>query len=338
MSLKIAFVGFRHGHINALHSLLRERDDVEIVASCEEDADARAALQDSPVAITHDSYKTMLSEVDCDVVACGDYYGIRGERLIAALEAGKHIVGDKPLCTDLAELDRIEALSHSKGLRVGCMLDLNDADVFQTVRQLILDDTIGEVHSIHFDGQHPLNYGNRPMWYFEEGKHGGTINDLAIHGIDGIPYFTGRQIVEVTAARVWNARHREHPWFQDGAVLMMRLDNGGAVTGDVSYLTPEGPGYTMPCYWRFDISGTDGRIETSATMKRVMVYRRNEKAGYEAPLVSTRQHGYWEDFEADLAGTPSAEGLTTARVIRSARIALTAQHAAESGTFPVTID
>jgi predicted dehydrogenase len=337
MAIRIAFVGFRHGHISGLYSLAASRDDVEIAGACEEDAGARDALTGTEVVITHDSYAAMLDDVECDVVACGDYYAVRGERLIAAVESGRHVIGDKPLCTSLVDLDQIERLARDKGVRVGCMLDLGQGAPFQTLRRLLREGLAGEVHTIHFDGQHPLNYGQRPAWYFEAGKHGGTINDIAIHAIDGIPWLTGRNIVEITAARAWNARHREHPHFQDGAVLMMRLDNDGVVTGDVSYLTPEAHSYRIPSYWRFCVAGSQAYVETSATVDKVLIYTRDAETVREEPLDSERRGAYWDDFVADISGRPNPDGLRTERVLRSSRITLVAQHAADTGEFPVRV-
>jgi len=334
MKLRVAFVGFRHGHIFSLYELLRSRDDVEIVAVCEEDAATRAALAGSGVAATHDSYEGVLSDVSCDVVACGDYFGIRGSRLIRALEAGKHILSDKPLCTRLDELATIEHLARANGRAIGCMLDLVDLGPYRTLRRLVREGAVGEVHTVCFSGQHPLNYGARPGWYFEEGKHGGTVNDLAIHAIDAVPWITGRTIVEVTAARGWNARLKECPAFQDGAQVMLRLDNDGSIIGDVSYLTPDAAGYAIPSYWRFTLHGSEGRLETACNAPTVQLFRKDEKAAREIPVEHNRPGGYFEDFLEDLAGRPHPEGLHTARVLRSARIALQAQAAADSGTFP----
>jgi len=337
MPLRVAFVGFRHGHIFGLYELLESLEEVEVVAACEEDAETRAALGESNVSVTHESFEAMLADVECDVVACGDYYSVRGERLIAALESGRHVLGDKPLCTELSELDRIETLAREQGLRLGCMLDLVDLAPFQTLRRLVQGGAVGEVHTIHFDGKHPLNFGQRPGWYFEEGKHGGTINNIAIHGIDAVPWLTGRSIVEVTAARAWNARHREHPWFQDGALLMLRLDNDGGVTADVSYLTPEAQGYDLPSYWRFTMAGSEGVIETSCTADTVTVFSKHEKEVRCEPVGEHRRHGYWMDFVSDLSGNPNPDGLDTERVLRSARVALEAQRAADTGGFPCAV-
>lgn len=337
MSLKLAFVGFRHPHINAFYALAKQRADVDVVAACEEDAETRTSLAGSDIAITHDSYNAMLADVDCDIVACGDYYAVKGTHIIAALQAGKHVIGDKPLCMKLEELDRIESLACETGLHVGCLLDLVDNAVFVTLHRVLQEGAIGEVHTIHFNGQHPLNYGVRPKWYFEEGKHGGTINDIAIHAIDAIPWLTGRSIVEITAARGWNARLKQHPAFQDGGAVMLRLDNGGVVTGDVSYLTPDAQGYTFPVYWRFTMFGSEGAIEAGYTSNAVTVYRKDDKNVRTIPLDAGRPGGCFDDFLADIAGAPRPGGLDMARVFRSSRIALLAQRAADSYCFPVPV-
>ena len=337
MSLRVAFIGFRHGHINSLYSMVKDRDDTDIVAACEEDPGKRAELEGSEIQITHDNYDRMLSEVPCDIVACGDYYGIRGERLIQAMEAGRHVVGDKPLCTSLDELARIEALAQSKGLRVGCMLDLAQAGPLVTLRRMVRDGAIGEVHAIMFQGQHPLMYGLRPDWYFEPGKHGGTINDIAIHGIDFLPVLTGFPIVEVVAARAWNARLKQHPEFQDAAMFMLRLENGATALGDVSYLASDQHGYNMPNYWRFTVSGSEGVIEAGPKLDVVRVWRSDSEAVIEEPGDPASGPNFFEQFLADIAGQPTPGGLDTQRVIHSSRITLIAQHAADTGQFPVQL-
>lgn len=335
--MKIAFAGFRHGHIMALYRLLLDRKDATISAACEEDPEARAAATDQGVRITHETFDEMLASAECDVIACGDYFAIRGQRLIAALEAGKHILGDKPLCTSLAELDRIEELAYSKHRMIGCMLDLPDLGPYITLRKMIRDGGAGEVHTITFLGLHPLNYDKRPKWYYEPGKHGGTVNDIGVHGIDIIPWLTGRHITSISAARGWNARLPQHPEFQDGGALMLKLDNNGCAMGDVSYLSADSTGYKNPAYWRFTIAGSAGLIETSCTDTLVHLYRHDTADPIEEPVAPNRTGGFFDDFLLDVAGTPNLEGVHTGRVLRSSRIALLAQRAADTGTFPVEI-
>jgi predicted dehydrogenase len=270
--IKIAFAGFRHGHINALYKLAEANPDVEIVAAYEADADARAAAEAAiGVRFTHESYEDMLKEEDIDVIAIGDYYGIRGNLAIKALKAGKHVYADKPLCTSLEELDEIERLAKEKNLKVGCMLDLRYNQNVQPVRDFIQSGKLGEVHAMFFSGQHPLLYGTRAGWYFEEGKHGGTINDIAIHGIDFVEYITGLSMKKVIAARCWNAFATEVPSFKDCAQFMVELSNGAGLMADVSYAAPNSSGYTLPFYWRFTIWGTKGVMEFTVGSHDIIV-------------------------------------------------------------------
>ena len=70
----------------------------------------------------------------------------------AALNAGTHVVADKPLCISLDELDEIERAARANGRIVGCMLDMRDLAVYLGLRQQIQEGRIGEVHAISFDG------------------------------------------------------------------------------------------------------------------------------------------------------------------------------------------
>lgn len=334
MPLRIGFMGFRHAHIFALYNLVRERNDVVLAGVCEEDAATRKRLGEQGITVTYDNVDRFLAETDCEVIGCGDAYGRRGSILIRALESGRHVIGDKPLCTRLKELDRIEELAHGRNLRVGCMLDLPALGPFRTLRRVIQEGAIGEVHMVSFAGQHPLNYGKRPSWYFEEGLHGGTINDIAIHAVDIIPWLTGQAVAEVTAARAWNARLREVPFFQDGAILALRLANGAGVLGDVSYLSPDSFGYSLPYYWRFNVSGTRGHAETWCKAATVSLYRDGSNRVQEEPVEAAKPGVYFEEFLLDLEGKPRPDGLDTERVLRSSRVALVAQAAADTGRFP----
>jgi predicted dehydrogenase len=337
MLLRIAFVGFRHGHIFALHRLLKRHPEAEIVAVCEEDDESRAKLAADGLVATHDSYAAMLADVDCDAVACGDYFGVRGARVIAALEAGKHVLCDKPLCTNLAELETIERLATQRGLSVGLMLGLPDMAPYMTLRELIVRGDVGEVHTVTFLAQHPLNSSRRGGWFFDHATHGGTLNDIAIHAIDMVPWLTGQPVAEVTAARAWNARLPEHPTFQDGGMLMLKLANGAGVIGDVSYLAPDKQGYELDPYWRVTVGGDDGTLETAINQEYVSYWSMGGMEGVQIPLQGVRPGAYFDDFRAEIMGASNQLGYTTARVIAGTRVALKAQQAADTSTFPVTV-
>jgi len=335
MKLRMAFMGFRHGHIFGVYNA--KRDDVEIVGACEEHADTRADLQKSGKAnITHDNFEKMLAELDFDVLAVGDYYGRRGAVMIEALKRGKHVVSDKPICIRLSELDEIKRLAEKKKLSLGCQFDLRSGGVFLALQKLISDGVIGEVHAMSFGGQHPLNYGSRPAWYFEEGKHGGTINDIAIHAFNAIPWLTGLRFVRVDAARNWNARLKEVPHFKDAAQFMLTMENGCGVLGDVSYFAPDSSGYSLPMYWRFTIWGSKGAVET--TKNNIILYRVGEKEPRTIPPQEPKPGFYLDSFLREIRGQSLPGDITTGEVIRSSRNTLLTQKAADESLHDVALE
>src|ERR1051325_3037597 len=328
--LRFVFTGFRHAHIFSLYNAARKRTDVEIVAACEEDEKTRQELQASDkAAITHHSLESMLEKVPCDVVAVGDYYGKRGSILIEALKRGKHVISDKPICTSLAELDEIEKLARAGNLSVGCQLDMRDSGVLLEVRRLIREGEIGTVHAISFGGQHPLLYGTRPNWYFEQGKHGGTINDIAIHALDAIPWLTGLEFARIEAARAWNARLPQAPFFQDAAQMLLTMNNGCGVLGDVSYLAPDSCGYSIEQYWRMTFWGSKGLVESNYKAENVMLCRNDATAPQLLPPQAGLAGGYLEAFLHEIRGEKQALHLSSSEVFRASRVALLVQGAAD---------
>lgn len=337
MSLRLAFIGFRHGHIFDLYKRATTTAGVEVVAACEEDAAARAKVAaDGSAKITHDDYRRMLDEVPCDAVAVGDYYGIRGARVLEALGRGKHVLTDKPPCTRLEELDRIEALLREKKLKLGCMFDSRDLAPFLGLRALVREGRVGEIQGIVIGGQHPLLRGTRPGWYFEDGKHGGTINDIAIHIFDLVPWMTGLDFAALEAARCWTGFATGTP-MKDAAQFMISLSNGAGLMGEVSYFMPDSMGYVLPHYWRTTLFGRKGILETSATSKAILAAVDGGKEPESLPLPPADPGGYLRAFLADVQGSPLPEAVETRGVLRAARLALTVQKAADERRTGVSL-
>lgn len=337
--MRLAFMGFRHGHIMGLYNAANEHPRVKVVAACEEDPDTIQSVRSAgKVQLTHVNYDKMLAEVECDAIAVGDYFAKRGPVIIRALQSGKHVIADKPICTSLADLSRIEELTKQNKRVVGCLLDLRESGAFRTMRRMIAEGAIGQVHTVLVTAQHPLNYSNRPKWYFEEGKHGGTINDIAVHAIDLIPWMTGRTLSEVTAARAWNARLPQHPKFQDAAQFYLRLDNNGAVFGDVSYLSPDGLAYTAPQYWRVTVHGTGGLLETKLGSKTLSLAQPADKSPREIAADPDQHNGCLDAFLNEVDGKPAKGELTSADVFRASRNSLLAQQSADANRSHISLE
>lgn len=158
MKLRLAFAGFRHYHILDLYEYAKKSGRIDIVAAAEDHPRTASAVTEKGVALTHSTVDHMLHEADSfDAIAVGDYYGRRGSLALAALAAGKHVILDKPICTDLGELEQIAELRRERKLVVGCMLNNRDYGQFITLKRLIAKGTIGEIQTINFLGHRGIS-------------------------------------------------------------------------------------------------------------------------------------------------------------------------------------
>jgi predicted dehydrogenase len=324
---RIAFAGFKHAHIRSLYTLAQNSPEVVIVAAWESDPAVRLAAQTDGISFTHETYEALLAEDEIDIVAIGDYYAIRGPLVIAALQAGKHVISDKPLCVSLDELKTIRQLARDNNLKVGMMLDLRFSKAIPPLRQIFAEGKLGPVHAIFFGGQHPLNYGTRPDWYFEEGKHGGTINDIAIHGIDLIAFLTGLRLRQVIAARCWNAWATAAPAFKDCGQFMAELDNGAGLMGDVSYASPDSFAYGLPFYWRFTLWCANGVLEFAAGSQEIKMALNGSDTLISVPVTDIETGDCLSSLIDDIEGRQAV--LDTGAVLAASQDTLTIQAAAD---------
>jgi predicted dehydrogenase len=194
------------------------------------------------------------------------------------------------------------------------------------------------VRTVNITGQHPLMLNKRPGWYFEPGKHGGTINDIGIHTIDTVQWLTGGTVAEVTGARVWNGKASATPWFKDCAQFMLKLSNEVGVISDVSYLSPDTCGFTVPQYWRITVHGDDGVLECNNSEPTVMLATSKDKKPRALKAPQNSAACALRDFVNEINGQPAAGQLTTDYVLRATHAALQIQQAADQNkSFPFTI-
>lgn len=248
--------------MTGLYSELLNDPLFSVSGAYESDPETRKKAEDKGIPFDdYESFEDFLDGTDADVIAIGTHYAARGRVIIEALRRGKHIIADKPLCTRPEELDEIRKIADEKNLAVCLLLSLRKGSSIIAALNAVNSGLTGKVNNVVFEGEHPLNFGTRAAWYFEEGKHGGVINDIAIHGIDIVRMLTGSDVGTVIGAREWNFYAKETPSFLDSAQFVLKMKNGAGVIADVSYSAPSDHGYSHPSYWHFRVFGEKGMLD-----------------------------------------------------------------------------
>lgn len=123
----------------------------------------------------------LLGEPDIDLVVISSPDEFHAAHALAALDAGKHVLVDKPFATTLADARRAAAEAERTGRLLTVFHNRRwDAD-FLTLRRLIDAGTLGRIVQFesHFDRWRPVP---APVW--KEARAGGSWSDLGPHLVD----------------------------------------------------------------------------------------------------------------------------------------------------------
>lgn len=163
----------------------------------------------------------------------------------AALQAGKHVVVDKPFVTKVEQGKELIQLSKQKGLLLSVFHNRRWDSDFLTVTKLMKEGELGDVHtfSAHFDRYRPEV---KARWK-EQDRDGGVLYDLGSHLIDQALVLFGKP--EAVSADVFT--QRPGAGAPDGFTLTLYYPNNRKVHLRSSSLILEpGP--------RFEVHGTHG--------------------------------------------------------------------------------
>jgi UDP-N-acetylglucosamine 3-dehydrogenase len=224
--LRVAVLGA--GQMGAFHVETFERlPTAELVAVADPDeAAARAVIGRRPVSWDADCRSTLeRPEVDAVVVAAPSE--LHCEIGLAALDAGKHVLVEKPIATSLPDALRMASAARSAQLKlmVGHVERFNPA--VAKVRELISEGRLGRIYRAHSERVGPL-----PMRI----KDAGVAIDLATHDVDIMQHVLERDITRVYAEGTSFA----HPSHEDILSCLLRFgDDGPYGLLDVNWLTPE---------------------------------------------------------------------------------------------------
>lgn len=199
MSLKYAIIGC--GRIAPNHIAAAKNHGLEIVALCDLDKQKAKALaeQFDIVANVYTSYEEMVKSESIDLIGICTDSGSHGAIAIEMIEAGKHLIIEKPIALSLDEADAIIEKSEAKGLVVSACHQNRFNKSIQKIREAVEQKRFGKLFhgTAHIRWNRGASYYKEADWRGTYAKDGGALMNQCIHNIDLLRWMMGGEVTEV---------------------------------------------------------------------------------------------------------------------------------------------
>ena len=198
-------------HIEALHRLPQIRV-VAVAASSQAKADAAAAEHGAERG--YGSFGELIADDDVEVVHNCTPNFLHAEVNAAVMDAGKHILSEKPLAMSSGETASLVRQADESGLVCGVCFNYRHYPMVRQAKAMVGSGEYGAINLVHGSYlQDWLLYEDDWNWRLESAKAGSSraIADIGSHWLDVVQYITGQRVIELCADLSTVHQHRLRP-------------------------------------------------------------------------------------------------------------------------------
>ncbi len=200
------------------------------------------------------TYEDLLADTAVHVICLCTPSGQHAAQAIAAAQAGKHVLVEKPMALTMADAQAMITHCEQASVKLGIVLQRRAESLFQQISQAIQAGDLGELNL----GALTIPY-HRPQAYYEQAAWrgtwsldgGGVLMNQGIHLVDLLVWFMGDPL-QVQAEAATLQRDIE---VEDTLVALLHFANGAKAT--ITATTTAAPGFPH----RLEIYGTKGGIQ-----------------------------------------------------------------------------
>jgi predicted dehydrogenase len=162
----------------------------------------REKARSAPLPEPYESYEAMLADPRVDVVHITSPNHLHHPQAKAALQAGKHVICEKPLGMDSVETEELLRLARASGLVHAVNFNIRFYPQCREARERVAAGALGDVRLVTGSYlQDWLLYDTDWNWRLEHDRGGAlrAVGDIGSHWIDLMTYITGRHVESVMA-------------------------------------------------------------------------------------------------------------------------------------------
>jgi myo-inositol 2-dehydrogenase/D-chiro-inositol 1-dehydrogenase len=199
--------------------------ELTAVAALSEESRAAAAAAHPAAAVCAD-YRELLRRDDVDVVDVVLPSDLHFEVGMAALEAGKHLLMEKPLALTVADCDRLCAAAEARGKLLAVGFELRVSSLWGEVKRLMDAGAIGRPQHLLIElWRRPYRQGARG-WRYDARRVGNWILEEPIHFFDLARWYLAGAGDTVSVYASANSKQPGRPELQDNFAAIVRFADG----------------------------------------------------------------------------------------------------------------
>lgn len=203
----------------------KELESTELMAICDRDAALARAVAGQFGVKAYTSSSWMLKNEDVEAVSVCTWSTSLAKEAMSALQAGKHVLVEKPMATTTKQAEKLVVTAKENGLHFTVGFLMRFIPGVRSIRESVESKKVGELVCAN---------AKRVSQWPERIGDVGVVKDTAIHDID-VMRFVFREDPIAVYAQCGSMRHRK---FEDYAMIMLSFADGKSAFIKSNWLTP----------------------------------------------------------------------------------------------------
>jgi UDP-N-acetylglucosamine 3-dehydrogenase len=205
--------------------VFKELEETELLAVCDINAERAKNVAKQFGVKAYTSMGKLLKRKDIEAVSVCVWSLHLAKETLKVLSAGKHVLVEKPMATNVKQAEKLLETANKKGLHLTVGFLMRFIPGIQLMKNAIKDRTIGNL---------VCATAKRVSEWPERIGDVGVVKDTAIHDIDIIRYLFSEEPIAVYA-KTGNMKHKK---FEDYAQIMLTFEGGKSAFIESNWLTP----------------------------------------------------------------------------------------------------
>ena len=224
--IKFAVVGC--GHIGKRHAeMIVRNSEAKLVALIDIKEKSKLGIDAFEVPFFSSLEAFLASDIKTDVVTIATPNGFHASQAILALEAGNHVVVEKPLSLSKADAEQVIFKALHKSKQVFAVMQNRYSPPSVWIKSLIMDGVLGEIYSVHINSfwNRDKRYYTPDSWHGKKDLDGGTLFTQFSHFID-VMYWLFGDIKNINSI-IRDFNHQGITEFEDSGIVNFEFVKGG---------------------------------------------------------------------------------------------------------------